>query len=110
MFNPWMKTIVVSGPAKSLLAYMEALDPAWNNTPRAVSCVQLQLDINAGGIHLYVGNSQVSATDRGFELIADQAGPNSMPIFGNAISLASIWLLSSSIQEEVQVNVTVIQA
>lgn len=110
MFNPWARTIVVTGPAKSLLSYMAVLDPAWNNTPRAVSCVQLQLDINAGGIHLYVGNAGVSTTDRGFELIADQAGPNSMPIFGNAISLESIWLVSSSIQESVQVNVTVIQA
>lgn len=110
MENPWLQTVIVSGSAKQLLALLAAKDPYWNNNPRAVSYLQLQLDINAGGVHLYVGNADVSSTNRGFELVAGQAGPNSMTVWGNPISLASIWLVTSLIQEEISVNVALVQA
>lgn len=110
MVNPWMNTVIVSGPAKQLLALVAALDPAWNNTPRAVTYLQLQLDVGAGNVHLYVGNADVSSTNRGIELTAGQAGPNSLTVFGNPISLANVYLLTSSEQTEVEVNVTIVQA
>jgi hypothetical protein len=110
MDNPWCKSLIITGTAKQLLALMETADPAWNNTPRAVTYVQIQLDIDAGATRLYVGNADVTATNRGFELIAGQAGPNSMTVFGNPISLASIWLVTSAPESEIDVNVTVVQA
>jgi hypothetical protein len=110
MMNPWMRSITVSGGPKNLLTLMELVDPTWANNTRAVTFLQLQLALTSGNIILYVGNAQVTATDCGFELIAGQAGPNSMTVWGNPIALASIWLLTSSIQTEVQVNVVAVQA
>ncbi len=104
-----MESVILSGGKHQLLALVAAIDPSWNNTPRAVSFVQLQLDIGAGGTRLYVGNFDVTTTNCGVELIAGQAGPNAMTVWGNPISLASIWLLSSS-QENTRVNLVIVQA
>lgn len=110
MDNPWMRSLIVSGAAKQLMALMVAADPAWNNQPRAVTYLQLQLDVNAGNVRLYVGNDSVSATNRGIELTAGQAGPNAMTVWGNPIYLGSIWLVTSAPQSEITVNVTAVTA
>jgi hypothetical protein len=71
--NPWMKTLTLTNAnqAYSLFALMKAADV----TLKYAQCAKLQIQskVDGGAARLQIGNDDVSAVNRGVELVASQA-------------------------------------
>ena len=100
--NPWSESITLgsSGTAVNLFAAIQALDV----TVKYPQCckIQIQLDPGAGGAKLFGGNSDVSSTNHGWEIVAGQI-KNWEALQQNLYNLQQIWLVSDT--SEVKVNV-----
>jgi hypothetical protein len=103
--NPFLKsvTLTAANTNYSLLSLVQAKDPGVTGR-----CCKLgiQLDIGAGGAHLYVGNEDLSGTNYGAVLVAGQ-----VQVYENAalnvINCSQVYLRSDT--AGVQVNVTILE-
>jgi hypothetical protein len=100
-WSPLMKSVTVGATALQLSALIAAIDP---NFPTRCVLVRIELDLSNAGT-LYVGNSDVSATNCGFKLVATQSA--NFAVFDSGLVLTTdIWLRAS--QAAQQVNITVL--
>ena len=103
--NPFMKTVTLTSDAVvySLLTLMQAIDPGQNG--RYCKLV-IQNDPGNGAANLYIGNDDLSATNKGTQLVATQA--ISFETVGvNIINASQIYLKSDT--NAIKVNVTALQ-
>lgn len=101
--NPWMGSVIANGTvAQSVYALLSAI---WSDLPQKAQWISIQLNNDAGATVLYIGNSDVSATETGVQLVATQA--KEIPAgSSNLLYLKDIYLLAST--GEVQVNLIVV--
>jgi hypothetical protein len=101
--NPWQKTLnlVDHSIAYNLFALIQASDV----TVKYPQCcaLDIQLDPGAGGAKLYIGNSDVSPTNRGTELVAGTAKVYE-GIEQNLYALNQIWLIASADNTKDHIN------
>ena len=107
--TPWMGsvTIATGGTAEQLSVMLQALTnfPFDTGVKGRVSGCTIQFPFTESG-YLYIGNSWVSSTDRGIELVPSQTYP--VPTIGdNPIRLDEIWLVSD--HDSAVVNVTLVR-
>jgi hypothetical protein len=104
--NPWGNTLNL---ASNAVAYnLFALIQAADVTVKYPQCCKLsiQLDPAAGAGKLYIGNSDVSSSNRGTELVAGQA-KEFEGIEQNLYSLQNVWLRGSVDNLKVNINYVV---
>jgi hypothetical protein len=93
--NPWAKsvTLTTANTAYNLWALLQAADKSLQYS----ECCKLQIQsaIVNGGANLYIGNADVSSTNRGAEIVASQAF-GIEAIEQNLIDLKQIFLVSDT--------------
>ena len=108
--TPWCGTFTLT-TAATAYRLSDLLAAATNpprvpaNGPMRAQFLTIQADVNAGGARFYVGNSDVSSTNKGWELVATQV----LPIYSmdsNLISLNDIYITSNT--NSVKINVSFI--
>lgn len=104
--NPWAKTLnlALAANAYNLYDLIQAADV----TVKYPQCckLQIQLDPGAGAGKLYIGNSDVSSTNRGTELVAGQSKEYE-GIEQNLYSLQNVWLRGSANDMDVNISYVV---
>ncbi len=100
--TPFAGSITATTGAQSLYTLLNAV---FTNLPHKCCYLQIQLNTDAGGTILYIGNSNVSSTICGAALFAGQANQQ-LGFDSNLIVLDHIYLLAST--GTAQVNVIVV--
>lgn len=99
---PFMASVTATTTPQAVGTLLTAIYPS---IPLRAMYVQLQLDTTAGGTSLYIGNANVTATNCGVNLSANQA--NQQYAFDrNLIVLNDLWILAST--GTAQVNLIVV--
>lgn len=98
---PELLSVSVTGTAQSISNLIATLRP---NASKRACYLQIQLDLAASG-NLYIGNSDVSSSNCGANLVASQANQQ-FASDSNLISLDQIYLLASTGTQ--QVNLVII--
>lgn len=89
--TPRFIRVATAAAAADLLTLMRVIDP---DTPDHAEAIQIQLDPEATGPFLFIGNSDVDATHWGAKLVPGQAYPLP-PTTGNLIIPKQIFILMS---------------
>lgn len=107
--SPWCATLTLT--TASTAYQLRALILASTNppltppspSPLIAEFLSIQVDPGAGGAKVFIGNSDVSATNRGYEIVAAQ-GINPLQFTSNLINLDQIYLMADT--NATKVNVT----
>lgn len=93
-YTPWSRTVTLPNASQNyqLQTLVTALDASLNRQgPTRCTFLQLQLDKDAGGANLFIGNQNMTSTDYGTSLVATQA-KSWPPMESNLLRLDHIYL------------------
>jgi len=100
--TPFMGSVTATTAAQDLYTLLSA---TFTNLPHKCAYLQIQLNTDAGGTVLYVGNSNVSSTMCGAALFAGQANQQ-FAFDSNLVVLDHVFIIAST--GTVQVNLMVV--
>ena len=108
--TPWMGTVTITlaNTAYQLSTLVfAATNPPLTPATGVLRCefLSIQADVDAGGARFFIGNSDVSSTNMGYELVAT-GNPSPMSMTSNLVRLDQIYVMSDT--ESTKLNITFI--